>query len=86
MMGVLWVCAVQDSSQEAQVAVKSLQCGRCDWGTEFIQIWIASDSGVIVQRGCRVSKCETALLIPVPACLLPSCMEWCSRQKSEYFS
>ena len=33
-------------------------------------IWIASDSGVIVQHGCRVSECETgdvALLIPVPS-------------------
>lgn len=69
-MGVLRVYAVQDSSHEAQVAVESLQCGQCDWGTDFIQIWIASDSGVIVQHGCRVSECETgdvALLIPVPS-------------------
>lgn len=69
-MGVLRVCAVQDSNHEAQVAVESLQCGQCDWGTGFIHIWIASDSGVIVQHGCRVGECETgdvALLIPVPS-------------------
>lgn len=69
-MGVLRVCAVRDSSHEAQVAVESLQCGQCDWGTECIQIGIASDSGVIVQHSCRVSECEmgdVALLTPVPS-------------------
>lgn len=68
-MGVLRFYAVRDSSHEAQVAVESLQCGQRDWGTECIQIWIARDSGVIVQHSCRVSECETgdvALLIPVP--------------------
>lgn len=48
MMGVLRVCAARDSSHGAQVAVESLQCGQCDWGTECIQIRIASDSGIIV--------------------------------------